>query len=84
MRFASTNCATDVMFELELEMLDQQIGDLEVARATAVKAFDDHKVRMIDDKLEWLWAEVRRLSELEARLDLADLDERARIVGRAH
>lgn len=57
----STNFATDTMFELELEMLDKQIGDLEVARAAAAKARDDRAIGAIDEKLEWLWNEVRRL-----------------------
>ena len=81
---ASTNFATDAMFELELEMLDKQIGDLELARAAAAKAGDYHSVRTIDEKLERLWDEVRRLSGLEAKLDLADPEERAQIVGLPH
>jgi hypothetical protein len=72
------------MFELELEMLDKLIGDLEVVRAAAVKADDHHTVRMTDEKLERLWDEVRRLSWLEAKLDLRDPEERAEIVGRPH
>lgn len=84
MRSASRNFATDAMFELELEMLDKQIGDLEVARAAAAKMFDQHAVRAIDEKLERLWDEVRRFSELEARFDMASPDERARLVGPAN
>jgi hypothetical protein len=84
MRSAFTSCVTDAMFELELQLLDKQIGDLEVARVAAAKAHDDCAVGTIDEKLERLWVEVRRLSELDARLDLADPDERARIVGRAN
>ena len=65
------------MFELELELLDKQIGDLELARAAAAKASDHLSVRTIDEKLERLWDEVRRFSWLEAKLDLADPEERA-------
>src|SRR5262245_7256708 len=52
---ASTNFATEAMFELELEMLDKQIGDLEMARVTAAKEDDEQAVRAIDEQLERLW-----------------------------
>lgn len=78
------NYAADVMFELELEMLDKQIGDLELERGGATRARDHDALGRIDEQLERLWEEVRRFSRLEARLDLADPGERSRIVGLAN
>ncbi|WP_457299621.1 hypothetical protein [Phyllobacterium sp. P5_D12] len=69
------------MFELELEMLDKRIGDLEVVRDAAEKVGDDHALKAIDEKLDLLWNEVRRISCLEAKLDLADSEERVGITG---
>lgn len=70
------------MFELELEMLDKRIGDLELERDAAVKMHDHDTLPRVDEELERLWDEVRRLSILEARLDLAGPEERLQIVGR--
>lgn len=70
------------MFELELEMLDKRIGDLELERDVATRARDYDALGRIGERLELLWDEVRRLSVLEARLDLADPEERSRILGR--
>ena len=76
------NYGTEAMFELELEMLDKRIGDLELERDAAAKLNDRDTLRGVEQKLELLWEEVRRLSRLEAKLDLADPEERSRIVGR--
>ena len=69
------------MFEIELELLDKQIGDLEVARLAAEDKGDRSALRSSDQKLEQVWNEVRRLSALEGRLDIADPEERVRILG---
>jgi hypothetical protein len=82
MRSDFMNCGIEAMFELELEMLDRRIGDLELERNAAAKLQDPDALRVVDQKLETLWEEVRRLSRLEAKLDLADPEERSRIVGR--
>lgn len=76
------NYETEDMFELELEMLDKRIGDLELERDAAARAGDHDAVGRIGERLETLWDEVRRLSGLEAKLDLADPEERSCIVGR--
>jgi hypothetical protein len=69
------------MFELELELLDKQIGDLEVARSAAAMAADEIAILTIDERLERLWKEVRRFCELESRFDFAGPEERVRLVG---
>lgn len=75
------NYEIEAMFELELEMQDKRIGDLELQRDAAAKLRDHISVRKVEEKLERLWDEVRHLSRLEARLDLAGPEERSQILG---